>query len=382
MQDPEERLLDIFKDCGVDLLCTCPCDRIKGLLAMASKSTDFLHLPLTREEEGVGICAGAALAGKKPAMLIQNSGIGNMVNALLSLTKFYELPLAIFISHRGVYREGIEAQVPMGKALPALLDAMGIGYSYIEDMGGLETVPEALNETYLLGRVHAFLLSPAIWECSEASVPPVDIPCPCRTVEFPASKADLPGPHLSRYEILLALKDELRGNAVICNLGVPSKELYEILPQGSNFYMLGSMGMAAPIGLGVALFTRERVIVIDGDGSVLMNPGSLATIAMAGPENLTVVAIDNASYGSTGCQPTFTGICVDLEAVARGFGIMDTFKAAAKKEILKAARHRGKGPVFVHALCLPGNSTAPNVPVGRLDIRDGFMDYLKKAVQG
>lgn len=381
MPDPEKRLLAILKDCGVDILCTCPCDRIKGLLAMASKSTDFLHLPLTREEEGVGICAGAALAGKRPAMLIQNSGLGNMVNALLSLTKFYELPLAIFLSHRGVYKEGIPAQVPMGNALEGLLDTMDIRYSSIEDMAGLETVPETLSETYRLGRVHVFLLSPALWEGSGASAlinPEPEAPCTCSTIEAPARSVEAREPVLSRYEILHAMKDELRGNAVICNLGVPAKELHEILPQNSNFYMLGSMGMAAPIGLGVALFTDERVIVVDGDGSILMNPGTLATIAMAGPDNLTIVAIDNASYGSTGCQPTLTGVCVDLEAVARGFGIKDTFKASGEQEILKAAKSTGKGPVFVHALGLPGNSSAPNIPIDRLEIKDRFRDFLKK----
>ena len=93
----------------------------------------FRHVPLTREEEGVGICAGAALSGRRPAMFVQSSGIGNMINALLSLTAFYELPLALFVSRRGVYKEKIEAQFPMGLKLPGILSGAGIGWTEINE---------------------------------------------------------------------------------------------------------------------------------------------------------------------------------------------------------------------------------------------------------
>ncbi|MDP7416526.1 MAG: thiamine pyrophosphate-binding protein, partial [Desulfobacterales bacterium] len=84
-----------MKTNSVDFMFTFPCDRIKFLLERVKK--EFCHIPLTREEEGVGIAAGVALAGKRPAMFVQSSGIGNMITALLSLTGFYELPLAIFV---------------------------------------------------------------------------------------------------------------------------------------------------------------------------------------------------------------------------------------------------------------------------------------------
>ena len=116
-------------------------------------------------------------------------------------------------------------------------------------------------------------------------------------------------PTWTRYDIIKNLAPELKGKVVVSNLGIPSKELYSILHQPSNFYMRGSMGMATPIGLGVALASRKEVVVIDGDGSRLMNPGTLATVAAAAPENLTVIAIDNGAYGSTGNQPTLAASC-------------------------------------------------------------------------
>jgi sulfopyruvate decarboxylase alpha subunit len=102
VQRPEEEILTILKQANVNFTGSLPCEKIKTLLEMVASS--FQHVHLTREEEGVGICAGAALSGKRPALFVQSSGIGNMINALLSLTAFYELPLALFVSRRGVYQ--------------------------------------------------------------------------------------------------------------------------------------------------------------------------------------------------------------------------------------------------------------------------------------
>ena len=132
MQRPERELLTILKEQGIDFTCSLPCEKIKSLLNLVSET--FFHVPLTREEEGVGICAGAALSGKLPAMFVQSSGVGNMLNALLSLTAFYRLPLALFVSQRGVYKEKIEAQIPMGAGLPAILRGAGITHLWLDGL--------------------------------------------------------------------------------------------------------------------------------------------------------------------------------------------------------------------------------------------------------
>lgn len=374
MYNPEEQLLKILNDGGIDLLCTLPCDRVGRLIALSDSY--FLRLPLTREEEGVGIAAGAVLGGRRPAMIVQSSGVGNMINALLSLTSFYELPLALFVSHRGKYKEGIAAQVPMGSALAGLFDACGIGYTLINGPGDLDRVGSELGSLYSDNRIHAFMLSPAVWENSELEIEYETSGCRCEAVNL-SEKYSNPEPVLKRYEVLKLLTPVLKDNLVVCNLGIPSKELHSLLPQDSNFYMLGSMGMATPIGLGLALSTDKRVFVIDGDGSLLMNPGSLATVSLALPENLTILAIDNSSYGSTGGQPTLTATCVDLEMVARGFGLSNTRKAASAEEILKAVESRGRGPEFVHILALPGNEKVPDIPLDALEIRRRFQNSIQ-----
>lgn len=384
MRNPEEKLLAILRDAGVDFTASLPCEKIKVLLEMVGRL--FFHVPLTREEEGVGICAGAALSGKRPAMFVQSSGIGNMINALLSLTQFYEFPLAVFISQRGIYKEKIAAQFPMGRRLPTILRGAGIRYSFIRSEGDFRTIEKKLAGSYRKNRIYAFLMNPAIWENSEAAQKYSgcgSLPA-CGYKAGPGKDADESSllrtavkPAYTRFEILNMVAPYLESKAVVCNLGFPSKELYFVGHRPSNFYMLGSMGMATPIGLGISLSITKEVVVIDGDGSLLMNPGTLATAAHFAPANLTVLAIDNGSYGSTGDQPTLAGSCVDLEAVARGFGIRDTCKVSTKKQSIEAMKRGGKGLRFIHALAVPGNKDVPNIPIGHLEIKRQFQEFLK-----
>jgi sulfopyruvate decarboxylase subunit beta len=369
----------MLKTHGVDFTASLPCEKIKTLLEKVGRA--FTHLPLTREEEGVGICAGAALSGKKPALFVQSSGIGNMINALLSLTAFYELPLALFVSRRGVYKEKIEAQLPMGQRLPEILTGAEIAWSEISTKDDFMRMEQELPGVYEEGRIHAFLLSPAVWENSECGIQDTG----CKTHDKSASPHheswimhQASPPVLTRYEVLKLIAPHLDRKVVVSNLGWPSKELYALKHQPSNFYMLGSMGMATSIGLGIALASDKEVVVIDGDGSILMNPGTLATCAYASPKNLTIVAIDNGAYGSTGNQPTLTGACVDLEAVARGFGFRNTVKAASEEEILEAMKRPRSGLAFIHALAIPGNKDVPNIPVHHLEIKRLVQEFLKR----
>ncbi len=373
MQTPENRLIGILKQNKIDFVATLPCEKIKDLLDQISR--DFFHIPLTREEEGVGIAAGIALTGKKIALFVQSSGIGNMINALLSLTGFYELPLAIFVCRRGVYKEKIAAQVPMGKRLPEILKGAGISFSTINTADDINLIEKELPDVYNKNKIRAFLLSPAVFEgvCDAVSLSPPTCHARGRSGEDFETEST---PEFTRYEILKILAAYLDSKIVVCNLGFPSKELYDIKHQPSNFYMLGSMGMATPIGLGISLSTNKQVVVIDGDGSILMNPGSLATAAHFSPPNLTIIAVDNSSYGSTGSQPTLTGSCVDLAFLAKGLGIRNVVRVASKQQLNDVLTRPEKGLKFIHALALPGNSKVPNIPLHHLEIKKRFMEFI------
>ena len=126
--ESSEAIFNGLKDIRIDFIVSVPCVNLSKLLNMIDEDDEIIHIPVTREEEGIGICAGAYLGGKKPAILMQNSGLGNSINALKSLTELYELPLLMIMSHRGTEGENICGQVPMGESTPRLLEAMNFKF--------------------------------------------------------------------------------------------------------------------------------------------------------------------------------------------------------------------------------------------------------------
>ena len=126
--DSTEAIYNGLKKIGIDFIVSVPCVNLSKLLNMIDEDEEIIHIPVTREEEGIGICAGAFLGGKRPAILMQNSGLGNSINALKSLTELYEFPLIMVMSHRGTEGESICGQVPMGQSTAQILEAMDFKY--------------------------------------------------------------------------------------------------------------------------------------------------------------------------------------------------------------------------------------------------------------
>ncbi|MCZ7402659.1 MAG: sulfopyruvate decarboxylase subunit beta [Candidatus Methanoperedens sp.] len=371
MQTPEEKVVDILKNNRIDIAATLPCDRIKALLPIIARN--IKTIPLTREENGIGICAGAYLGGGRPVMVIQSTGIGNMINALLSLNLTYGIPLPIIASWRGVYKESIEAQWQFGKKLPAILEASGINFTVIESLIEIDKLDEAIKESFVCSHPHVILISPAVWEGSTSEVPkPVEI-C-ARNVDLTFSGTILK-PVLTRYDAIKVIAENIADDLIVANLGIPSKELFEIKDRKLNFYMLGSMGLASSIGLGLALVQKKHVYVIDGDGSLLMNPNAIISMGALDPRNLTIIAIDNAAYGSTGNQETCTQSQVDLELLAKGCGILDTVKVHTADELGKALERKTG---FIHVIARPVNAKCPEIPLSAKEIRDRFIEAMRK----
>jgi sulfopyruvate decarboxylase subunit beta len=163
---------------------------------------------------------------------------------------------------------------------------------------------------------------------------------------------------------------------LISNIGYPSRELYAAKDRSMNFYMLGSMGLASSIGLGLALgLPARRVIVLDGDGSVLMNLGTLATIAHYAPENYLLVILDNCCYGSTGSQPTCTHLGTDLAALALAAGVKFVRKVDNLDDLPPALTGQGVVVAKVEA----GNASAPVIDLSPEEIIERFMRSARSA---
>ncbi|MGC9516544.1 MAG: sulfopyruvate decarboxylase subunit alpha [Methanomicrobiales archaeon] len=126
--DSSKTVYNALKEANINFIVSLPCINLGKLLEMVECDPEIIHVPVTREEEGFGIAAGAYLGGKNPGILMQNSGLGNSVNVLASLYELYQIPIIMIISHRGTEGEPIVAQIPMGKATPEILKVLKIPY--------------------------------------------------------------------------------------------------------------------------------------------------------------------------------------------------------------------------------------------------------------
>lgn len=177
-----------------------------------------------------------------------------------------------------------------------------------------------------------------------------------------------------RSEILKEIAPILRDQLVVCNIGIPSQELHAIDDQPTNFYMLGTMGLASSIGLGLALAQSKTVISIDGDGSVLTNLGTLPTIANNVADNFILMIVDNGSYGSTGDQPTYTGKKTSLAGMARAAGCENVIEVqdVDTGPALEAAIAARQMTVMI-VKCDSGNAKMPVITMDPVVIKDRFM---------
>lgn len=182
-----------------------------------------------------------------------------------------------------------------------------------------------------------------------------------------------------RADILREIAPLLREALVVCNIGIPSQELYDIDDRDGNFYMLGTMGLASSIGLGLALSQPKPVVAIDGDGSVLTSLGTLPTIANNPAPNFILLIIDNGAYGSTGDQPTYTGARTSLARVAQACGCDRVIECMDEEtaEVLRDALDAGEMTIIV-SKCDSGNEKMPVIPLDPVVIRDRFMRAVRR----
>ena len=182
---------------------------------------------------------------------------------------------------------------------------------------------------------------------------------------------------------------DLAGDApIVASLGHPAYDLFAAGDRPQNFYTWGSMGLASSIGLGLALARPDvRVFVLDGDGSLLMNLGSLATIGLLRPANLVVVVMDNEEYATTGGQATPTAHGADLDAAARAMGIASTATVRTENELRAAVGADSAptaGPLFIAAKVTESPPTA-KPPLDCVFIKQRFMSAIgnpESAVDG
>ena len=180
---------------------------------------------------------------------------------------------------------------------------------------------------------------------------------------------------IRKAAISIAVK-KIGNNPIISANGFISRDLFEVCDKNSNFYMIGSMGLASSIGLGVALKNpRKSVFIFDGDGNILMNLGSLTTIASQKPKNLIHVVFDNSVHESTGGQPTNSNF-VNIEKIAKACNYNHTFMVRTENNLLKILYKikKLKGPIMIVVKIQQSKGEkSKRVNILPVDIKERFM---------
>ena len=172
---------------------------------------------------------------------------------------------------------------------------------------------------------------------------------------------------------------KIGNHPIISANGFISRDLFEVCDKNSNFYMIGSMGLASSIGLGVALKnTKKKIFVFDGDGNILMNLGSLITIGITKPKNLVHVIFDNSSHESTGGQPTATNK-IQLSKIAKSANYK-VFQVKTKNQLVKIFQKIKSilGPIMIIVKIEKGGVISKRINMEPTKIKNRFMNSLKK----
>jgi len=183
---------------------------------------------------------------------------------------------------------------------------------------------------------------------------------------------------LIRKDAMEIAMKEIGEHPIISANGYISRDLFNILDKKNNFYMIGSMGLASSIGLGVALKnTKKKIFVFDGDGNILMNLGSLITIGITKPKNLVHIIFDNSSHESTGGQPTATNK-IQLSKIAKSANFK-VFQTKTKKQIVNIFQKIKSipGPIMIIIKIEKGVITSKRINIEPTKIKNRFMDSLK-----
>lgn len=339
---------------GFTMVTGVPCSFLTPVINRAISDPAVRYVAATQEGEAVAIAAGAWLGGGLGCVISQNSGLGNMVNPLTSLLSPSRIPALLLVTWRGRPGEADEPQHDlMGRITTSLLDLADVGWALLPDdpvrlPGVLDACRSELHRT---GLPRALVIPKGV----VADEPLVEsAPTGGGTTVTRTGRGGRPPTRLAALERLLERLPE--DAAVVSTTGKTSRELYTIADREQHFYMVGAMGSASSVGLGVALHSTRPVVVIDGDGATLMRMGSLATVAACGPGNLVHVVLDNGVHDSTGGQRTVSAV-VDLAGVAMACGYAQVHRCTGLDDLAVALDESLAlpGPSLVHLRIQPGS---------------------------
>jgi phosphonopyruvate decarboxylase len=360
-----------------------PCSVLKPLINCVIQEKNLKYIAATSEGEAVGIAAGAYLAGCKTVVMCQNSGLGNTINPLASLNYPFRIPTLLIVTHRGEPGKKDEPQHElMGQITCDLLDVLKIPWEPFPDTpNNIDAVLSRADE-YMSPKGLPFALILPKGSISKFSLAN-ELCCQEITAEVPNGQFKCSvDQRISRLDAIRTVIKNLNGDeAIVATTGKIGRELFSMGHKHSQIYIVGSMGCASGIGLGInLLLADQKVIVLDGDGAALMKLGSLATIGHYKPKGLIHIVLDNEAYDSTGGQATVSPT-VDLANIASACGYHNIWRVDTIQDLNQVIHDAVKlqGPNFLHVKVAPGSE--PNLPrpnLSPIQVKEQFMKWIKQ----
>lgn len=367
---------DVLQQSGITFFTGVPDSLLKDFCAYVSDNADRdSDIIAANEGAAVALAAGYHLAtGRIGMVYMQNSGIGNAVNPLISLVDpdVYNIPVLLFIGWRGEPGVKDEPQhVKQGKITLPLMETLGIPCEVLPET--LEKARDTVERAARFMREH---------EAPYAIVVRKD------TFETYKKRKLVPDKYaMDREEAVQALAANLTDDdVVVSTTGKTSRELFEYragtgAKHEGDFLTVGSMGHASQIALGIALAKPDRhVFCFDGDGAVIMHMGSMAIIASRQPKNFCHIVFNNGAHDSVGGQPT-AGYDIDLTDIAKGYGYSDAVRIDEKTDIAQTVERAksSDGPMLIDIRVNKGSRAdlgRPTIPPR--DNKKGFMENLAR----
>ncbi len=372
----QEQLFDALGRLGVDFFTGVPDSLLNDFcLYLVKNMPDCRHVMAANEGNAIGIAAGHYLAtGNIPIVYMQNSGIGNATNPLLSLTHdfVYGIPMVLVIGWRGDPAIVDHAQhKKQGELTPILMNDMDIPFEILD---ADDTVVDKFSW--------------AVAKAKELSSPVALISKKAILTEKIKKQVYPNSPLMNREEAISAVIDVIKDDAVyLATTGRATRELHEQLKKhavgsGHEFQNVGSMGHVSSVALGIALARPDkRVVVFDGDSAALMHMGALATNCRYGAGNMVHIVLNNGVNESVGGQPS-AGFVVNLTAIAKACGYRTQgHPIESKDELQKIVREQkcGNMPLFIDLHVRQGiRADLPKLSIDHKAQKAALMQTLNK----
>jgi phosphonopyruvate decarboxylase len=319
------------------------------------------------EGTAIALAAGNYLSSQKPALVyMQNSGLGNAINPLISIChpKVYSIPMILMIGWRGSPTQNDEPQHQLkGKITPSILKLLNIKFLVLNDLKDLKKIKSLISYSKYKKRPVAFLLKNNILHLKNFSKKNIQ------------SKK-----YLSREIVINELLSKIKKNTrLISTTGYTSRELFQIrknkkYKNGKDFYMVGGMGHSSMVSLGYSLNSKNQVICLDGDGSLIMHMGSLISTGLKSKSNFKHILLNNGSHESVGDQKIDT-FKVNFKNISKGFGYKNYYLATNNLSFNKNLKYflKSNGPSFFEVRIRSESIKNLSRPTDLIKIKNNFI---------